>query len=245
MQPLHVGAGCAGAGDAVGNAVGGVRRRPQDVLGQGQHHGPRPARQRDLVRPMDEFRDALRVVDAGHPLGHLAVHPAVVDLLEGLPFGHVGAHLADEQNHRCRVLEGGMHAYAGVGGARPARHEADAGLAGQLAIGFGHEGRAALLAADSQPDVLRIVAQGIQHGQIAFAGHAEGLVHAVDLQRIDQDTAAGTGGKSRIHDFLDGQSCDNRHGSGGGRGRPPGCRQLRLMWAVRMTLPHLSTSSAM
>jgi hypothetical protein len=35
--------------------------------------------------------------------------------------------------------------------------------------------------------------QRVEHVKIAFAGNAEGGVHAVDLERIDQDLAAGTG----------------------------------------------------
>ena len=40
-----------------------------------------------------------------------------------------------------------MHAGAGIRGAGPARDHANAGLAGELAVGLGHHRRSALLAA--------------------------------------------------------------------------------------------------
>jgi hypothetical protein len=41
--------------------------------------------------------------------------------------------------------------------------------------------------------MLRIV-QCVEHVEVAFAGHAEGGVHAVDLECVDQDLAAAAGG---------------------------------------------------
>jgi hypothetical protein len=64
-------------------------------------------------------------------------------------------------------------------------------LAGHLAVGLRHERRAAFLPVDHEADV-RIV-QCVQHVEVAFAGHAEGGVHAVGMERIDQDLAAGAG----------------------------------------------------
>lgn len=81
-------------------------------------------------------------------------------------------------------LEGGVHADRSISGARAAGHEADARLAGHLAVSIGHEGSAALLAVDDEADAGFV--QGVQHVQVAFAGHAEGGIGAVDLQRISR-----------------------------------------------------------
>ena len=54
-----------------------------------------------------------------------------------------------------------MHADAGVGGAGSAGDEADSGFPGQLAVGFGHERGAALLAADDQTNALTRVVECI------------------------------------------------------------------------------------
>jgi len=88
-----------------------------------------------------------------------------------------------------------VNARRSIGGTRTARHKADTGLAGQLALGLSHHGRTALLAADGDGDVG--IVERIEHGQVAFAGHAEQLLHAVEEELIDQDLAAGAGSEER------------------------------------------------
>ena len=175
----------------VAPGVGHRGHRHQHVLGQRQHHRAGAAAGGDLEGARDVFGDAVGAVDLRDPLGHLAVHAAVVDLLERLAVHEVEADLADEQDHRRRVLVGGVHADRGVGGARAARDEADARPARHLAVGFGHERGAAFLAVDDEADA-RVV-QRVEHVEVALARHAEGGVDAVDLECVDQDLAAGAG----------------------------------------------------
>ncbi len=87
---------------------------------------------------------------------------------------------------------GDVHPGRRIGGARPPRHKADTGLAGELALGFGHHGGAALLAAHGHADVG--IVQGIQNGQIALAGHAKELLYAMGDELADQNLAAGARG---------------------------------------------------
>ena len=101
----------------------------------------------------DEFRDARRVVDLGRPFGDRREHAAVVDLLEGLALGLIAGHLPHEQDHRRRVLHGGVNADGGVAGAGAARDETDAGPARQLAGGLRHIGGPALVPAGDQLDI--------------------------------------------------------------------------------------------
>ena len=161
----------------------------QHILGQRQDHRAGASRCRHVKGVADMLGDALGVVDLGNPLRHLAEHAPVVDFLERLAFDQAAPDLADEQDHRRRILESDVHAGAGVGGAGSARDEADAGLAGHLAVGFGHDGGAAFLAADHQVD-FRGVVQRVQHGEEALARHGEGAPGAVRLQAVDQDFAA-------------------------------------------------------
>ena len=79
-----------------------------------------------------------------------------------------------------------MDADCRVGSTRPARDEADTGAACELAIGVGHVGGAAFLAADDEFEFIFNVVHRIQHGEIRFTGHAEGGVRAVRDQCIDQ-----------------------------------------------------------
>ena len=189
------GAGQASAGTARGS-TGAAVSFSQHVLGQHQHHRARPALQRGVEGACHVFGQAVGVLHLAHPLGHAqragAEHLAVVDLLEGLAVALVAGHLADEQDHRRRVLERGVQPDAGVGGAGPARDEADARAAAQLALRLGHEGGAALLPAGDEADVVAVLVEAVEHGQIAFAGHAEGGVHALGDQGFDQCVAGGS-----------------------------------------------------
>ncbi|CFM02052.1 Uncharacterised protein [Bordetella pertussis] len=185
----------------VARHVGHAGAAPQRVLGQRQYHRPGPAAGGHREGARDEFGNPLGAVDLRDPLGHLAEHAAVVDFLERLALHEVVADLADEQNHRGRVLVGRMHADAGVGGAGAAGDEADPRLAGQLAIGLGHVGRAAFLAADNGVDGAAMLVQGVDAGQVALAGNHEHAPRAVHAQLLHQDLAAVALGQGwRGHD---------------------------------------------
>lgn len=186
----QVGRAGMAAAALVARHVGHGGAAPQRVFGQGQHHGAGPSAGGDGVGAGDELRDTVGAVDLGHPFGHLAEHASVVDLLEGFALVEIVAHLAHEQNHGRGVLESRVHADAGVGGARAAGHETDARLAGELAIGFGHIGRAAFLAADDGLDGVLVFIQGIDAGQITLAGDHENAARAVNAQLLHQDLAA-------------------------------------------------------
>ncbi|KAG1443655.1 hypothetical protein G6F57_018039 [Rhizopus arrhizus] len=157
IQQLRHAGQVGGAGVAVHARIARQVRHaggaPQRVFRQRQHDRAGAAAGGNRERAREVFGDAVGAVDLCDPLGHLAEHAAVVDFLEGFTLHEVIAHLAHEQDHRRGGLVGGVHADAGVGGARAARHEADAGLAGQLAVGIGHHGRAAFLTADGDLDV--------------------------------------------------------------------------------------------
>jgi hypothetical protein len=90
---------------------------------------------------------AHRIVNLHPPLGHGAEYRAVVQLLEGLAPQRTARHLADEEQQRCGVLVRDMHACRRIGGAGSARYKAHTGPPGQFALGLGHHGRAAFLAA--------------------------------------------------------------------------------------------------
>ena len=82
----------------------------------------------------------------------------------------------------------------------PARDEHDARPAGDLADRLRHHGGAALLPADGELD--RPVVERIERREIAFARHAEHVLHAVHDQLVDQDFAAGPGAVIGAHVSL-------------------------------------------
>jgi len=139
----------------------------------------------------DQFGNAFDLIDLGHPLGLRAEHGAVVHFLEGFALAHAALDLAHEQDHRRRVLLGNVHAGQRIGGARTARHHADAGLAGQFAVRVGHHGRAAFLTAHRDLDVG--IVQAVQHRQIAFAGDTKDMFDAMGDQLVDQNVTAKAG----------------------------------------------------
>ena len=175
--------GTVGAGDRRGAAVA------QHVFGQRHHHRAGAAGGRDLERLVDQLGHALGHVDLRHPFGERRVHLAEIDFLERLAVDLMARHLADQHDHRGRILERGMHADRGVAGAGPARHQQHARLAGQFAVGFGHERGAALLAAGDEADLGSVV-ERVEHLEIALAGDAERHPDAVRAQRGDDQLAA-------------------------------------------------------
>jgi hypothetical protein len=138
----------------------------------------------------DEFGDAGGIVDLAHPFGEFGEGAAELDLLEGLALAGVALDLADEQDHRDRILPGDVQAGGGVGGAGAAGDHADAGLAGEPAPGVGHHRGAAFLAADDDLDVA--VIERVEHGEETLAGHAGEALDAVRLQCLDDQFSAGS-----------------------------------------------------
>ena len=74
--------------------------------------GPGPPVDRAMKRVADELRNARGLLDLHDPLGDLAEHAPVVDLLERLALDLIARDLADEEHHRRRVLKRRVHADA-------------------------------------------------------------------------------------------------------------------------------------
>ena len=142
----------------------------------------------------DDFGNPVGLVDLLDPFGEIAEGLPVVDFLKGFAALHMPADLADEQEHRRRILLSDMHAAGRVGGAGAARDQRDAGPAGHLAVGLGHDRRATLMARHDRVD--RRVMEPVQHVEIAFAGHAENPRYALGLKAPDQAMSAGYHGHS-------------------------------------------------
>ena len=185
----HLGVAGRGLDQRERRRVGHGDALDQHVLGDADHDRPRPAVRRGVESARHDLRHARRVVDFGRPFGHRAEIGAVVDLLEGLALAHLARHLADEHDERRRILARDVDAWRGIGGARPARDEADAGLAGHFSDRLRHHAGAALLAADRDGEIG--VVERVEHRQIALARHAEDVAHAVDVQLVDQNFGGG------------------------------------------------------
>ena len=190
-QPRHGLGRRVGLHLLIGRAVLGLGAVGLHVLGQRQHHRPGASRGRRAEGAIDVFRYPCRIVDLAGPFGELAHHPTEVDLLEGFAFGHAARDLADEDDHRRGILARGVDADARIGRPGAAGDEADAGPPGQLAVGFRHIGRAALLAAGDDADPVAHVEKRVEGRDIALARDAEDRIHAMGEQGVRQDLAAG------------------------------------------------------
>ena len=160
----------------------------EHVLREREHDRPRAAGGGDVESARDELGNPAGIVDLLDPLRHRPEHVPVVDLLECLPAHHRAADLADQEDQRSGVLEGGVDAPGGVCRTGPARDHADARPTCELAVGIGHVRCADLVTAGDEPD--RRVVEGIEHGQVALARHAEGDVHPVHDELVDEEPAS-------------------------------------------------------
>ena len=166
----------------------------QHVLRQREDHGSRAAGRCDVEGTEHVLGDPISGVDLRHPLGDRREHLPELHFLERLAAAHVALHLADEQDHRRRILIGRVYADARMRPTGAARDEADSGSSRQLAIRFCHVGGGPFVLRDDDLDLRRVVKR-VQHVEIAFAGYAEKTIDAVDAQRVNEDppSRAGSG----------------------------------------------------
>ena len=169
----------------------------QHVFGQREHDRAGTTGDGGSVGTGDELRDTRRVVDPRGPLGDRAEERREVDLLEPLAVPHPPRDVADEEDHRLRILEGDVDADAGVGRARPARDEGHARAAGDRAVGAGHESRAAFLPAGDRLDV-RMAVERVQHRQEAFARHSKDAAAFLLGKAGDEKLGSGAGHDSGL-----------------------------------------------
>jgi len=160
----------------------------QHVFGQGQHHGTGATRCCHSKGAGDEFRDTGGIVDLADPFCEFGKSAPEFHFLKGFALAGIALDLADEQDHRDRILPGYVKAGGGVCGARAAGDQADARFAGQSTPGIRHHCRPAFLAANEHVDIA--VMQGIEHGEKALARHAGNALHTIGLQRLDDELPA-------------------------------------------------------
>ena len=146
----------------------------------------------------DEFRNSVGTIDLRDPLGHLSEHAPVVHFLEGFALDYVAANLADEQNHRCRILISSMHANARIGRPRTPGDEAQTRTTGELAVGFCHKSRAAFLPAYDQSYAFAHIVKRIQHIEIALARNTKRGICTMNSKLVDENTSAA----SERHVFI-------------------------------------------
>jgi hypothetical protein len=161
---------------------------PTTTSGRCASASSRPARARRRERAREDLGQARGVVGLGDPLRHRAEDAPVVELLECLAADRRAGYLADEQEHRRRVLEGGRDTDRGVHRARRSRDQADPRAPGELAGGLGHVRRRRLVARGDEAH--RAVVERVEDREVALARNPECDARAVERELIDEDPAA-------------------------------------------------------
>ena len=228
-QELDDGAdlGLAGAGDGqaagVDDDVVG-HRLVEQVLRERQEDRARTAGQR-LLGGLGHHRDDVgRGPRFGGPLGEPAERPDLVDLLERLAALVRPLDLADDREHRGRVLARRVDADRQVRAADGARAEADRRATGQLPVGLGHERGGAFVARpdDADPGAL----ERVEQAEEGFAGDGEGVADTGRAESVGDEPADGP--RSGLDDGL-----GVRVGRLLGRGRWARLRAPRLRSRLR------------
>jgi hypothetical protein len=142
---------------------------------------------------LGELGDAVGDVDLDRPLGDRLEEGEQVHLLEGVSLDDLIGDLADQGDDRHRLGVGVVDADREVGGARPARGEADADLVGAAGEAVGHVG-GALLVADG--DVAHAIVLGERVDQVHHRRprQAEDMADALAGEGVDRQPGAGDGG---------------------------------------------------
>ena len=124
-------------------------------------------------------------------LGERPEHHGEVGLLERLAAEKAPFYLPDQQQHRRRILKGGVNADSGIASARAAGDQANAGFSRQLAVRLGHHRGAVLMPAGDHVEPAGDIVKRIENRQIALAWNAKHPLCAMRQQRVDHQLPAG------------------------------------------------------
>ena len=113
----------------------------------------------------------------------------LVDLLERLATQERALDLADEREHRRRILPGSVDPDGEVGRSHGPRPKAHRRTAGQLPIGLGHERRPALVAGRDDPDPGSL--ECVEDAEERLTRHGEGHADTGGAQRLGDEPADG------------------------------------------------------
>jgi enoyl-CoA hydratase/carnithine racemase len=121
--------------------------------------------------------------------GEPADRRRLVDLLERLAATVRALDLADDREHRGRILPGGVDPDGEVGRADRPGPEAHRRSPGQLPVGLGHERRGAFVARRHDADAGAF--ERVEQAQKGLAGHGEGIPDAGRAEGVGDEPADG------------------------------------------------------
>lgn len=161
--------------------------RDEQVVGQGEKDGARPARLDLLERLHEQARDVVRCCCLGRPLRHRLEHAQQVHLVERTVFdcGVFGRDLCGQMQNGHGVRVCASDRRGRVGRARAGGREADTNLAGCASVAVGHEASGLLVTHEHVAD--RRVDQRVVDRRRVRAGVAKHGVDAEGFERLDDE----------------------------------------------------------
>ena len=183
-----VGGSCRARSPGVHARIVG-RRLIEQVLRERQQDRPGPPAERLADGLGHDRGDVRRLAGLGGPFRQPADGRDRLDLLERLVPAMRVLDLADDREHRGRVLAGRVDADGEIRGPDAARAEADGGSTRELAVGLGHERGAALVAGGDDADAG--ITERVEEAQERFAGHGERVADAGAAQGVGDEAADG------------------------------------------------------
>ena len=139
----------------------------------------------------NQFGNALDLVDFWSPTAWVPNYGAIVHLLEGFALAHAALDLAHEQDHGRGVLLAMCTPASALEAPGPRVTIQMPGSPVSLPWASAIMAAPPSLAAHGDLDAG--VVQAVEHGQVAFARHAEHMLDAMGGQLVDQDMAAEAG----------------------------------------------------
>ena len=210
--PDGLGVGGRGMGGPIAARLRRRRRRQavvEHVAGDLKEDRPAAPRHGEAQGRVEHLGNAVGPRDLHRHLGHGAEHADEVEFLERVLVGMLRGDAADEDDDG-RVRDVGRgDAGEQIGRARAARHEADAGRAGDAREPVRHERGSLLVAAVDVLDRL-VVVEGVEHVEERRPDDAEDVAHLLGLQELDDGPSPreiAHGGASLPRTIRDGTPC--------------------------------------
>ena len=141
---------------------------------------------------MDQLGNPVGMVDLNDPLGELAEHAPIVELLLRLALQKRPGHLPHDDHERSRILVRDMEPQAGLAETGRAGNQAQTRLAGELAVGLRHDRRAGFVPAGDNSARITAVVEGVEQADVALARDAERKLDSIPEQRFHQRFGRGS-----------------------------------------------------
>ena len=164
----------------------------QQVFAQRDDHRTRSTGHGQTRPAQGQLAESIGSRRLDRPLGNRPEGVRQLGFLEGFAVPVGRRNLAEQREHRARILMRGMNPDGEVAAADHARTHAHGGTPSEFAERLGHEGGAALVSGGDHTDAGCVI-ERIEQAEKALAGDAKGVTDARGQEGLDHGLAARTG----------------------------------------------------